>query len=233
MPSSIIAAIARDHLRIVRGNRRSNLQRARQQSVRRHDLVDQPPGERRRPASMKAPVSDICLARATPISRGSRCDRPQPGMTFTLTCVSAKRAVGRGDHHVAGQSASSNPPVTAAPLIAAITGLPQPTSAATGSFSGALCVSSKARPAPPPTSLRSSPAVKARSPRAGQHDGAHACVRAQPAEGGGQQAPQSPATTRSSSLVGSSSGSRPRRRCAISRGSLMRALIPQTAGAAP
>ena len=64
----------------------------------------------------------ICFARATPMRCASSTVRPQPGMTPTRACVSAKRA--RSEAMRKSQfSATSKPPVTATPLTAPISGL--------------------------------------------------------------------------------------------------------------
>jgi hypothetical protein len=83
-------------------------------------------------ADRKFPVSESSLARLTPISRGSLCDNPQPGRTPTRAWVSAKRAVSEAINR-SHASASSKPPVTAAPLIAPITGPGKRLRAPTGS----------------------------------------------------------------------------------------------------
>ena len=73
-------------------------------------------------ASRNAPDKLSCLARRIPITSGSITVRPQPGSRPTRACVSAKRA--RSDAMRKSQaSAISKPPVTAAPLMAPITGL--------------------------------------------------------------------------------------------------------------
>src|ERR1700761_2054012 len=111
-------------------------------------------------APRKSPVKLICRARERPTASGSRTDRPQPGSTPTRACVSAKTA--RSEQMTMSQlSTSSRPPVTAAPLTAAITGLEIGRHGACGP---------EPSPAPPrssdvcwPTSLRSTPAQKAGS----------------------------------------------------------------------
>ena len=67
-------------------------------------------------------MSDISLARRTPIDWGRSTESPPPGSTPTRAWVSPKRA--RSDATRKSHcSASSKPPVTAAPLTAPITGL--------------------------------------------------------------------------------------------------------------
>src|SRR5215207_9910614 len=73
-------------------------------------------------ASRKFPVTLISRARRWPIASASSTVSPHPGMIPTRACVSAKRA--RSDATRKSQvSATSKPPVTAAPLTAPITGL--------------------------------------------------------------------------------------------------------------
>ena len=71
---------------------------------------------------MKLPVTLISRARRWPIASASSTVSPHPGMMPTRACVSAKRARSEATRksHV---SATSKPPVTAAPLTAPITGL--------------------------------------------------------------------------------------------------------------
>ena len=57
-----------------------------------------------------------------PTACGSRTDMPQLGSNPTRACVSAKRAFSDAIR-MSQHSAISNPPVTATPLIAPITGL--------------------------------------------------------------------------------------------------------------
>ncbi len=88
-------------------------------------------------------------ARPTPTFWGSRTLRPQVGNRPTRACVSANRAC--SDAMTMSQySTNSSPPVTAAPLIAPITGLD--IAAQRGEMSGSAVW--------PPSSLRSSPAQK-------------------------------------------------------------------------
>ena len=74
-------------------------------------------------ASMKLPVKLISRARRTPIAWGSSTDSPHAGMMPSRAWVSPNLA--RSDATRKSQfRASSKPPVTAAPLIAPISGLP-------------------------------------------------------------------------------------------------------------
>ena len=111
-------------------------------------------------ASTKLPVVLISLARRTPTAWGSRTVRPQPGWIPTRACVSAKLA--RSEATRKSQlSASSNPPVTATPLMAPMTGLE---TGRKGSHPRSSRVSPPRRRGPsPPSSLRSTPAQKAGS----------------------------------------------------------------------
>ena len=95
------------------------------------------------------------------MKRESFCDRPQPGVMPTLAWVSAKRALVDAIR-MSHASASSNPPVMATPLIAPMTGIGISLKAKTGLVAASR---SLAGPRPDsPSSLRSRPAVKARSP---------------------------------------------------------------------
>jgi hypothetical protein len=76
-------------------------------------------------------------------------------------CVSAKRACGLASR-TSQASASSNPPVTAGPLIAPITGPEKRSRAATGSRAATPLSPSPRDPRPEPSSFRSRPAQKAR-----------------------------------------------------------------------
>ena len=71
---------------------------------------------------MKLPVKLISRARRTPMARGSRTVRPQPGITPTRECVSPNLACSLATRK-SQLSASSNPPVIATPLTAPISGL--------------------------------------------------------------------------------------------------------------
>ena len=108
-------------------------------------------------ALRKLPVSDSSLARASPIRRESFCDRPQPGMTPTRACVSAKRACGEATIRSQAR-ASSKPPVIAGPLMAPMM----------GPVNAFIAPSTSTSPVSPivagwaPSSFRSSPAQKAR-----------------------------------------------------------------------
>ncbi len=64
----------------------------------------------------------IRRAMPTPTFCGSRTDSPQVGSSPTRACVSANRAFSEAIR-MSQYSAISSPPVTAAPLIAPITGL--------------------------------------------------------------------------------------------------------------
>src|SRR6266480_3843319 len=110
----------------------------------------------------------ISRARATPMRWGSRTVRPHPGMTPTRACVSAKRA--RSDAMRKSQfNATSNPPVTATPLIAPISGFVRRGNAPrNGSRPSAFRSPTSAKPSPcctwpEPNSLRSTPAQNAGS----------------------------------------------------------------------
>ena len=114
---------------------------------------------------MKFPVKLISRARRTPMACGKSTESPQPGITPTRAWVSPNLAC--SDAMRKSQlSASSNPPVTATPLMAPMRGL---TNLGKGPRTpSALGVPSA--PVPPsklleasPSSLRSSPAVKAGS----------------------------------------------------------------------
>jgi len=112
-------------------------------------------------ASRKLPLSDSSLAREMPISRDSFWLSPQPGITPTRAWVSANRAFSLAII-MSQASATSNPPVMATPLIAPITGLRHDSIALAGLSEGSVAL---AAPRPRvPSSLRSSPAVKARVP---------------------------------------------------------------------
>src|ERR1700754_2183182 len=78
---------------------------------------------------------------------GNRTDSPQVGSNPTLAWVSAKRACSDAIR-MSQYSANSRPPVTAAPLIAPITGL----------FIGGHCGEMSGSSVESPSSLRSSPA---------------------------------------------------------------------------
>ena len=95
-----------------------------------------------------------------PMARLKRCDRPQPGAMPTRACVSAKRACGLASS-TSQASASSKPPVTAAPLMAPITGPLKRASAATGSRVVTPFSPPPKAAWPLPSSFRSSPAQKA------------------------------------------------------------------------
>ena len=71
---------------------------------------------------MKLPVKLISRARRTPIAWGRSTVRPQPGITPTRVWVSPNLACSLAIRK-SQLSASSNPPVTATPLIAPISGL--------------------------------------------------------------------------------------------------------------
>src|ERR1700752_4232986 len=78
---------------------------------------------------------------------GRRTDKPQVGSNPTRACVSAKRACSDAIR-MSQYRANSRPPVTAAPLIAPITGL----------FIGGHCGEMSGSSVESPSSLRSSPA---------------------------------------------------------------------------
>ncbi len=91
----------------------------------------------------------IRRARPTPTFCGNRTLSPQVGSRPTRAWVSANRAFSEAIR-MSQYRASSSPPVTAAPLIAPITGL------LSGGHRGEMSGSA----ADPPSSLRSSPAQK-------------------------------------------------------------------------
>ena len=98
------------------------------------------------------------MARPMPISRGSFCERPQPGRIPTRACVSAKRASLEAIRR-SQASASSKPPVMAKPFTAPITGPGKPRIAPIMSSSVKAPSGCALRL---PSSLRSRPAQKAR-----------------------------------------------------------------------
>ena len=105
--------------------------------------------------------SETSRARYGPMARLSRCDKPHAGAMPMRVCVSAKRAVGLA-YSTSQASASSKPPVTAAPCTAPITGPLKRPSAATGSRSATPLSPLPNEPVPDPSSFKSSPAQKAR-----------------------------------------------------------------------
>ncbi len=110
-------------------------------------------------ASTKLPVTLISLARRWPTASARSTVSPQPGMMPTRAWVSAKRA--RSDatrkSHV---SATSKPPVTAAPLTAPMTGFVVSGNGRMSSSSPAtMCFTSESLP----SDLRSTPAQNAGS----------------------------------------------------------------------
>ncbi len=97
------------------------------------------------------------------MARDSFCDRPQPGVMPTRAWVSANRALVEAIS-TSQARASSKPPVMATPLIAPITGLEKVSIALTGLAAGSMALAALMPRGSDPSSFRSSPAVKARSP---------------------------------------------------------------------
>jgi hypothetical protein len=95
-----------------------------------------------------------------PTARLSFCDRPQPDARPTRAWVSAKRASVLASN-TSQASASSKPPVTAAPLMAPITGFFRCSITPTGSPRELTVVLPMSVP-PAPSSFRSRPAQNAR-----------------------------------------------------------------------
>jgi len=163
---------------IVAGDRAGELMHARQQLRVRNDLTDEP-GPQRVLGDRKSPVKLICRATRAPTAAGSSTDAPQPGTRPTRACVSAKAA--RSEAISRSQCrASSSPPVIATPFTAPINGVDSGAQGYPGGTPSGLRPRSRLAPVLP-SSLRSSPAQNAGSPR--QHDGAHLLVRVQLGEG--------------------------------------------------